>query len=415
MDTDKDKSLDAQELAAAPARLKSRDADDNDVLDAAEITGQPQTGAVRVAVDSRAVQAAVGAVLLGPAATQDGVYILILQRYKNADDKLAAGCFPQFPALFAALDKDGDGKIAAGEILGLNDVPPHVELTVDLAVRRAGEGLKFKSLGRGATEAQRAAKDGQKPNASEGLPSRRAARRADFAGRQRQRGVPAEFRVDRGIAAGAVRRQRQRLPGSHRKRRTSQFELFDENEDGKAYPAEITAGYARQYAPQATQVVANVVNQGNSLFQTLDASGDGRLGLRELRAAAERIAALDKNADGVIGGTEIPETINVTFALGGNSPAGLVVRLAGAMPGAAAPRPASGGPEWFTRMDRNGDGDVTLKEFLGDEADFKRLDTNGDGFLSRRKPKRRRRSSAGCRSRATPVIRMPRRKSTCSG
>ena len=32
-------------------------------------------------------------------------------------------------------------------------------------------------------------------------------------------------------------------------------------------------------------------------------------------------------------------------------------------------------------MDRNGDGDVTLKEFLGDEVQFRKLDTNGDGFI----------------------------------
>ena len=42
---------------------------------------------------------------------------------------------------------------------------------------------------------------------------------------------------------------------------------------------------------------------------------------------------------------------------------------------------AGQGPEWFTRMDRNGDGDLSLKEFLGTGSDFKNLDANGDGFL----------------------------------
>ncbi|MDA0588835.1 MAG: hypothetical protein O2820_18900 [Planctomycetota bacterium] len=32
-------------------------------------------------------------------------------------------------------------------------------------------------------------------------------------------------------------------------------------------------------------------------------------------------------------------------------------------------------------MDRNGGGDVTLKEFLGEKADFEKLDTNKDGFI----------------------------------
>jgi Ca2+-binding EF-hand superfamily protein len=41
----------------------------------------------------------------------------------------------------------------------------------------------------------------------------------------------------------------------------------------------------------------------------------------------------------------------------------------------------SGPPEWFTRMDRNGDGDLTLKEFLGDKEQFQSLDSNQDGFI----------------------------------
>ena len=158
-----------------------------------------------------------------------------------------------------------------------------------------------------------------------------------------------------------------------------QFVLFDEDGDGKAYPREISAGYARQFAPQATQVIANVTQQGNSLFQTLDANGDGRLGLREMRAAAERLAKLDRNEDQTIAGTEIPETISVSFAVGSGS--GPVVERP-VYPQAVGGRPsARSGPEWFTRMDRNGDGDLTLKEFLGEEADFKRLDANSDGLL----------------------------------
>ncbi|HZN35238.1 MAG TPA: hypothetical protein VFB80_15525, partial [Pirellulaceae bacterium] len=118
LDTDHDKALDAKELAAAAGRLKSRDADDNDLLAADEVSGVVASPAQRV--DVRGVMPAVGAVLLGPAATQDGVYTLIYQRYqKNRDNKLSADCFPLFPQLFAALDKDGDSEITKFEILGL--------------------------------------------------------------------------------------------------------------------------------------------------------------------------------------------------------------------------------------------------------------------------------------------------------
>jgi hypothetical protein len=33
-------------------------------------------------------------------------------------------------------------------------------------------------------------------------------------------------------------------------------------------------------------------------------------------------------------------------------------------------------------MDRNGDGDISQREFLGSRADFLRLDTDGDGLIS---------------------------------
>lgn len=369
LDTNRDKSLDVKELAAAAARLKSRDADDNDVLDSAEITGQPQA-ANRLVVDSRTLQPGMVAVLLGPAATKEVVFILIQQRYKNTDGKLSAGCFPQFPALFAALDKNGDGEVAAGEILGLNEVTPHVELTVDLAVETVAGGLAIQSL---SPELVQPAAPARQLRVIE-LPGVRISLAASAGPAMRQSyealGASLLTRYD-GNGNGYL--EATEVPAM-------QFEMFDQNGDGKAYPAEVVASYIRNNAPQWTQVVANVVNQGNSLFQTLDANGDGRVGLREMRGAAERIAALDKDANGSVGGNEIPETINVAFALGGSAPGGVALRSPG-MPAAPAGRTVNGAPEWFNRMDRNNDGDLTLKEFLGDEADFKRLDANSDGLL----------------------------------
>ena len=39
------------------------------------------------------------------------------------------------------------------------------------------------------------------------------------------------------------------------------------------------------------------------------------------------------------------------------------------------------GPEWFRNMDRNQDGDVSPREFLGTLADFRKLDADGDGLI----------------------------------
>ncbi len=40
------------------------------------------------------------------------------------------------------------------------------------------------------------------------------------------------------------------------------------------------------------------------------------------------------------------------------------------------------GPEWFRRMDRNQDRDVSFREFLGPRNIFDFLDTDQDGLLS---------------------------------
>ena len=37
---------------------------------------------------------------------------------------------------------------------------------------------------------------------------------------------------------------------------------------------------------------------------------------------------------------------------------------------------------WFRKMDRNNDGDVSRKEWLGTDADFEAIDADGDGLIS---------------------------------
>jgi Ca2+-binding EF-hand superfamily protein len=37
---------------------------------------------------------------------------------------------------------------------------------------------------------------------------------------------------------------------------------------------------------------------------------------------------------------------------------------------------------WFQKMDRNRDGYVSRREFLGTDEEFRKLDLDGDGFIS---------------------------------
>ena len=80
---------------------------------------------------------------------------------------------------------------------------------------------------------------------------------------------------------------------------------------------------------------------------------------------------MDKDNDGRFGPAELTGQIEIDFKLG--PPQRRRTPRQQASP--------TRGPQWFVRMDKNGDGDVTLKEFLGDKTGFKKLDTNGDGFI----------------------------------
>ena len=40
------------------------------------------------------------------------------------------------------------------------------------------------------------------------------------------------------------------------------------------------------------------------------------------------------------------------------------------------------GPLWFRKLDRNRDGDVSRKEWMFSEEEFRRIDTDGDGLIS---------------------------------
>jgi Ca2+-binding EF-hand superfamily protein len=109
-----------------------------------------------------------------------------------------------------------------------------------------------------------------------------------------------------------------------------------------------------------------------SLFDLLDTDGDGRLSLREL-FLADRVLTWDRDGDGALSPDELPFSFDLAFSEGPPDRRGPV-----ASP--TAPRPAV--PEWFRLMDRNGDGYISRREFVGTLEEFRKLDVDGDGLIS---------------------------------
>jgi Ca2+-binding EF-hand superfamily protein len=366
LDTNKDGILSAEEIAVAGDRLKSRDADDNDLLYSNEVTGTP-TGRGAYQLQSRPGmfrRAASLYYLIGPTVSSAQIHSVLTQIYKNSEGKIDAANFSRVPELFKKLDKNANGILEQNEASGLNSAKPHTVLQIQFNKDKGGkltvDGVVAKN------NSTSIVLPGVKVSFSANVA---AARTVDYS--QTAKSYFARYDGDKN---GYL--EKKELGNFAR-----QFETWDIDADGKVFEKEIAESYALAQRPQQSQFRASVANQGNPLFQTLDISGDGRLSLREMRTASKQMLKFDSNKDGKIAGNEIPQTFAITFSRGNSAYSysrPTVVRR-GAGPGQPAANPNQ--PAWFTRMDRNGDGDITLKEFLGEKADFEKLDTNKDGFI----------------------------------
>jgi Ca2+-binding EF-hand superfamily protein len=162
------------------------------------------------------------------------------------------------------------------------------------------------------------------------------------------------------------------------------FAMVDADNDGKVTRDELTEFIKDQTAVQQSRLLLNVTHKSRSLFQLLDGNGDRRLAPRDFRDGYERLKPLDTDRNGRISRTELSGEYVLTLEV---ARAALFSADAMAMPAPQVPSTTPStenrtGPTWFQRMDRNGDGDVSDREFLGGLALFKRLDRNGDGLLS---------------------------------
>jgi hypothetical protein len=119
-----------------------------------------------------------------------------------------------------------------------------------------------------------------------------------------------------------------------------------------------------------------VVAQPRGWFELLDANGDGRLGIRELRQAWQRLADANARAAGVLA---LPDrrspAVQLTFVRGVGRPRGIPLHH-------REMNCPLRGPAWFRAMDRNGDGVISPREWLGRPEDFKKIDRDGDGLIS---------------------------------
>jgi Ca2+-binding EF-hand superfamily protein len=152
------------------------------------------------------------------------------------------------------------------------------------------------------------------------------------------------------------------------------FDIADRDGDGKLTEEELNAWFDLMADGAGCVTTVALLDNGRGLFTLLDADKDGRLSVRELRNAWSQLAEFDREGSGAVGRDQLPLQYEVLVSRG------TLNNLA--QPAAAVTPRGQRGPLWFRKMDVNGDGDVSPREFLGSIEDFRRIDTDGDGLIS---------------------------------
>lgn len=165
------------------------------------------------------------------------------------------------------------------------------------------------------------------------------------------------------------------------------FAAVDLNADGMLLRNEVKEYIERDAIATQSRIEVSVKQDGKTLFKLLDANTDRRLTQRELQEGFELLLPYDINKDDRLTESELGTAYTLRIGLGQaealriDSMQGMSMQARSTdaiLPGMSG----LSGPEWFRRMDRNQDHDVSRREFLGPRRVFTKLDQNTDGLLS---------------------------------
>ncbi len=382
LDTNKDGKLSRAELEAAEQVLMKYDGDDNELISQQELglNGFAQRFRRPVQVQLPGGRMAPQPSNLMLVARDDGrraagrlqIARDILARYdKDRDGKLSPDEIGFPKKLFDELDRNKDGKLNVLELVRWAREKPAGEFTVRL--RDSGAMMRRQAMMR------HGGKVGDMSVDLEGVRITVVGQSAALA-RNTAQFLQNQFEQLDGDNKGFITRKQ--VENQQYAYLRGLFDLGDRNNDGRLTRQEIKDCLALLTALQGAQVQLSIASTGQGLFQTLDANGDGQLSVRELRNAWKALAAFDRDGDGCISRNEFPQQFRLTVARSPQGFAGNFPVVQPGMPGRALPRGAGRGPLWFRKMDRNSDGDVSRREWLGTREQFDQIDTDRDGLIS---------------------------------
>jgi Ca2+-binding EF-hand superfamily protein len=394
LDTNKDGKLSRDELAAAEKILLTMDEDEDDMVTIDELLPNRNRNASPF-VQRRGVVTPAGAtnpdfVMLSASEPSGKLARQLLAKYGGKATTLTRKQIGLDQAAFDELDLDKNGELDARELDRFARRGPDLEFMVRHGKGRGTgpvESLPRKSKPDPLAASLKSSKSGYFLDlGTTRLELRTSARNGMyFASAANVRSIYVmQFKMldakNKGYLEQKDVRQNPYLSNS--------FKMMDRDNDGKLTEKEMLEWIEKITALQnkATASCASLAisDQGRGLFDLIDASHDSRLSVREMRNAVKLVEQLDRDGDGHISRAEIPRNLLLAMDHGpgsDNQNSAPVVFNPYGMNQQNMPT-LSAGPLWFRKMDRNRDGDVSRKEFLGTDEEFDRIDTDHDGLIS---------------------------------
>jgi Ca2+-binding EF-hand superfamily protein len=392
LDVNRDGALTQDELAGASQTLRKLDLDDDELIAASELRPYDSNlnygFAVARPVKQPAQPPAPNLVPLSPSGNAAAVARQLVDRYGAASGKAGKLTREEIgldKEQFREADADGDGHLDLEEVSQLCRRPVP-QLT--LLVRLGSDALR---LGRFALVAQ----DGKAPplaqnarqNPDNTLTLDLGTAHLQFSAMSvgmfpggNEKFFEDEFkRADRDNNKYLDKNETRQVPIA------GQFDLVDRDGNGMIFVEEYVAYRKQASEISQSRVAISGTDQGKLLFDVMDANRDGQLSQRELAEAPAKLHLWDRNHDRKLVPDEIPYQYAVSIGRGGApnqiAPTQAAVFVAPGMVARAPTNPPMGAPAWFQKMDRNRDGDISPREFLGTSEEFKRLDADGNGLI----------------------------------